>query len=60
MIEDITIFSFNIESSQDNAALVITGDIRGKFRENFHQELKALNLFNKDVGIENFVVYSKS
>ena len=41
----------NIESIQYNAALAITGALRGTYRE----RLLTLNPFNKGAGIENFV-----
>ena len=69
-----TSFHQNIESIQCNAALAITGAVRGSSREKLYQELgfdslqqgrwyrKLCCLFkkiNKDAGIENFVVYLK-
>ena len=53
-----TSFHQNIKSIKYNAALAITGTVRGTSREKPINSY-ALNPFNKDAGVENFVVYLK-
>ena len=51
-------FHQEMESMQYNAALAITGGIRGTSREKLYQELGLESLHKKD-GIENSVTFSK-
>ena len=53
-----TSFHQNIESIQYNSALAIMGAVRGTSNKNSITS-QALNLFHKDLDIENFVAYSK-
>ena len=53
-----TSFHQRLESLQYNAALVITGAIRGTSKENFIMK-KAWNHFKIDDGIENYPSYTK-
>ena len=58
MVKDKESFHQKLESIQYNAALAITGAIRGTFREKLYQEL-GLESLQKQVGIENGATFLK-
>ena len=60
MIKLLTILSSEkIKSLQYNAALAITGSIRGTSREKIFDKFFFWSPFNKDAGIENYVSFSR-